>query len=323
MGLKETIKETKEKLEKAVEVETKADETALEALNKTVAEVIEEPKKDEKKPDEIAKEESKKEEVKAVEIKPEVEKTSADFAKERVAKKREKDQLAEKLAEANARIAALEASAKPVEARKETVVDPEPDKTINGLAWAEWKIRQQDKKIDNLSGWKAEQDTVKSREDLRTRAQREVEVFETQVRQSAPDYDDVKNYYGSMLATSIRIVNPKITQPQLIEAVNNRLLTRASELLAEGYENPIEAMYLEAKALGYQPKQTKETEKEEPKPDLDKVSNFRKRNAGIAGSSGSNGEGDVSAKVAATMTNAQFAKLKPDQKKRIFESLRG
>jgi hypothetical protein len=79
-------------------------------------------------------------------------------------------------------------------------------------------------------------------------------------------------------------------------------------------------MYLEAKQLGYKPRQA---EKEEPKPDMDKVSNLRKRNAGMAGSSGSSGDAQITPSVAAKMTNAEFAKLKPAEKKRIFESLRG
>jgi hypothetical protein len=81
---------------------------------------------------------------------------------------------------------------------------------------------------------------------------------------------------------------------------------------------------LEAKSLGYQPeaKSDAKEEKEQPKPDMDKVSKLRSRNAGMAGASGGGGESDVTAKVAAGMTNAEFAKLKPEQKKRLFASLR-
>lgn len=318
MGLKETIKETKDKLEEVIANETAENETALEALNKTVEDVVKDEPRVEDKPEDKPVEEPKVEDK--PEEKPE-EKTATGYSKDRQARK---DKVAADLASAHARIAALEASIKAVPAAPivEKRAEQEPDPATNAIGWLEWKMQKQAEQIENLSGWKAEQDTVQSRNNLKDRALKEVADFENQLRPHAPDYDDVKNYYGSMLATSIRIVNPKISQANLIEAVNNRLLTRASELLAEGYENPIAAMYDEAKALGYQPKQKAAEVKEEIKPDLDKVAKFRQRNAGMAGSSGSDGEADVTAKTAVGMTNAEFAKLKPEQKKRLFASLR-
>lgn len=313
MGLQDTVKELKEQVEAAASRVAEEEKTALAALDKVVEEVKEEPKTEEKK-------EEPKEEVKVEEKeeKPAEKKTDAEHAKERIAKK--KDRLADDLAAARERIAALEARQQPVEVKRESI-DQEPNKLENPVGWMDWKLREQQKQIENLSGWKAEQDTVKKRETIKDQAQREVASFEAQLLTIYPDYNDVKSYYANMLAASIKIVNPKITQSSLEEAVRNRLLTRAAEFQVEGYENPIEPMYLEAKALGYQPPK-KENTKEEVKPDLDKVSGYRKRNAGMAGASGSGGEADVTAKVAATMTNAEFAKLKPDQKKRLFASLR-
>ena len=313
MGLKETIKETKEKLDAAVEVETKAEETALEALNAVVEKTIEEPVKE--APKEEVKDETPKEEIKA----DDKEKTPSEHREERIAKKKEKDRLAEELAVARERIAALEANFKPEP--KTAPLDYEPDIQTQPLEWTAWKIRKQEEKIEKLSGWKAEQDVVKQREDLRMRAINEVAAYENQLRTTAPDYDAVKEHYSRVLAASIKIVNPNITNQQLAEAVNNRLLTRASELLNQGYENPIEAMYLEAKSLGFKPK---EEAVEEVKPDLDKVSSLRKRNAGMAAASGGgNADSHVSPSIAAKMTNAEFAKLKPEQKKRLFAQLAG
>ena len=313
MGLKETIKETKEKLELAVEEETKVEAEQVKEIEAKIEEVV---KSEEKK------EEPKKEEVKAEDIKEEVkepEKTNADFAKDRIAKKKEKDRIADELSEARARIAELE---KTVTAPKaEVVTDPEPDINAKPVEWVAWKQRQQDKSIDEFKTWKKEQEAVKSSEKLKNDARREVSVYEDQLRKSATDYDDVKNWYVHALATSIKIVNPKITNDRLIEAVDNRLLTRIAELQGEGYENPVEAMYVEVKNMGYQPKAA---EKEEKKiePDLDKVANFRKRNAGMAGAGGGGAESEITPTVATKMTNAEFAKLKPEQKKRLFASLR-
>lgn len=312
MGLKDTIKETKAKLNEVLEEEKELEQKSLEKINEVVKEVAEEPKKEQPEVEEVKIEEKK------VEEKP---KTDSEFAQERIAKKREKDRLADELTAAKERIAALEEGLK-----KSSISTPEvpkePDPSTHPLEWTAWKIAKQQEVIENLSGWKAEQDTLKKRETLEQQAKREVEGFESQIRGVHKDYDDVKDYYARMLMASIKIVNPKISQQNLIKTVENRLLTRASELLAEGYENPLEAMYLEAKQLGYQPR-AKQEDKEEVKPDLEKVAKYRSRNAGMAGSSGSGGEAEVTARVAVTMTNAEFAKLKPDQKKRLFESLRG
>lgn len=313
MGLKETIKETKEKLEEAVKVEEKGEEKALETFNAAIEKAVEEPKEEIK---EEVQAEAPKEEIKADDKKPE-EKTPSEHREERIAKKKEKDRLAEELAVARERIAALEANSKP----KADALENEPDIQTQPLEWTAWKIRKQEEKIEKLSGWKAEQDTVRQREDMRLRAINEVSAYENNLRVSAPDYDDVKDYYARVLATSIKIVNPNISNQQLAEAVNNRLLTRASELLNQGYENPIEAMYLEAKSLGYKPKE--EAKSDEVKPDLDKVASLRKRNAGMAGSAGGGNDTHVSPTTAAKMTNAEFAKLKPEQKKRLFAQLSG
>ena len=320
MGLKETIKETKEKLEEVVKEEKAEEKSALEALDKAVGEIKEEPKKEElkeeKKPD-VKTEEKPKEEPKV----EEKEKTPTDYAKERQARK---DTLAASLAAANARIAALEASAKPANQPK-PVADQEPNKQTNPVEWADWRVRQSEKKLAPEMEWIREQKVKTEKEDLFTRAKGEMAVFEDQLRSSNPDYNEVKDWYGSMLATSIKIVNPDITQSELVKVVDSRLLSMAAKNMSEGYENPVEPIYLAAKKLGWQPRQKEQPkeEKEEIQPDMDKVAQLRKRNAGMAGSGGSGGDGEVTAKVAVTMTNREFAKLKPEQKKKLFASLRG
>ena len=231
--------------------------------------------------------------------------------------------MAADLAAANARIAALEASAKPADQPK-PVVDHEPNKQTNPVEWADWRVRQSEKKFAPQMEWIEEQKKSKAKEDLFSRAKGEMAVFEDSLRQSNPDYNEVKDWYGSMLATSIKFVNPDISQSELVMAVDSRLLSMAAKNMSEGYENPVEPIYLAAKKLGWQPRQKEEPkqEKEEISPDMDKVAQLRKRNAGMAGSGGSGGEGEVTARVAVTMTNREFAKLKPEQKKRLFASLR-
>jgi hypothetical protein len=320
MGLKEVKKELEEQIEKAVERETAEEKTALEEISKKVEAASEEPKKEEPvKEIEIKEEEKPKEEPK-VEEKKEEPKTPTDYSKERQARK---DRLATDLAAANARIAALEASVKPVEQPKQ-IIDQEPNKQTNPVEWADWRVRQVEKTLKPIADWKAEQEVKSDYRSKRERALQEVAVFENELIQSKPDYNDVKQFLVNFEAMKIKSDNPDITNEALLEAVTDKMLNKAAYYYKKGYENPVEPMYDDAKKWGYQPK-AKEEVKEEKKiePDLEKVSQFRKRNAGMAGSDGSGGEADVTAKSAVTMTNAEFAKLKPEQKKRLFASLRG
>ena len=304
MGLKEVMEDTRKQLEEAEKLES----AAVEVEEKPIEEPkVEDPAPEEKPAEEPAKEEPKPEEPV---------KTASDYARER-RENRAAAKLAEELAAANARIAEL---TRPREAV--TPVNLEPDRAENPQEWTEWKIKQQDAIIRDLSS-RTEQ-TTREEQSRRIRAQAEQEVvgYENQVRAQNPDYDAAKSYYANMLAASIKIINPKVTNNQLVQAVNDKLMLRASELLNEGHENPIAAMYEEVKALGFQPPKAQEpsTEKE-IKPDLAKVAANRARNAGTAAAQGDGGRGDLTPKVAATLTNKEFAKLKPEEKARIFQQL--
>ena len=263
--------------------------------------------KEETKPEEPVKEEPKVEEQV---------KTASDYARER-RENRAAAKLAEELAAANARIAEL------TRPREQAItVDSEPDRNENPQEWTEWKIRKQDAQLRELSGRTEQITREEQTRRIRSQAEQEVIGYENQVRATNPDYDAAKSYYANMLAASIKIINPKVTNTQLVQAVNDKLMLRASELLNEGHENPIAAMYEEVKQLGFQPpKPQSETTEKEIKPDLAKVAANRSRNAGTAAAQGDGGRGELTPKVAATLTNKEFAKLKPEEKKRLFQQL--
>ena len=308
MGLKEVMEETRKQLEEAEKVEAQEVETEEKAVEEA-------PKVEETAPEEKTAEPEPKEEPKLEEAPV---KTPADYARER-RENRAAAKLAEELAAANARIAEL------TRPREQVIAaDVEPDRNENPQEWAEWKIRKQDQQLRELSS-KTEQITREEQtRRIRTQAEQEVIGYENQVRAQYPDYDAAKSYYANMLAASIKIINPKVTNTQLVQAVNDKLMLRASELLNEGYENPIAAMYEEVKALGFQPPKAQETPVEkEIKPDLAKVAANRARNAGTAGAQGDSGRAELTPRVAVTMTNREFAKLKPEEKKRMFQQLQG
>ena len=305
MGLKEVMEETRKQLEEAEKVDAVEVEEVVEPKEEPK---LEEPKVEEKSAEEPVKEEPKVEE-------PKLEKTASDYARER-RENRAAAKLAEELAAANARIAEL------TRPREVVAADVEPDRTENPQEWTEWKIRKQDAIIRELSSKTEAVSREEQTRRIRSQAEQEVIGYESQVRASNPDYDAAKSYYANMLAASIKIINPKVTNAQLVQAVNDKLMLRASELLNEGHENPIAAMYEEVKQLGFQPPKTQEKAVEkEIKPDLAKVAANRARNAGTAAAQGDGGRGELTPKVAATLTNKEFARLKPEQKQRLFQQL--
>ena len=306
MGLKEVMEETRKQLEEAEKVDAVEVEEVVEPKEEPK---LEEPKVEEKSAEEPVKEEPKVEE-------PKLEKTASDYARER-RENRAAAKLAEELAAANARIAEL------TRPREVVAADVEPDRTENPQEWTEWKIRKQDAIIRELSNKTEAVSREEQTRRIRSQAEQEVIGYESQVRASNPDYDAAKSYYANMLAASIKIINPKVTNAQLVQAVNDKLMLRASELLNEGHENPIAAMYEEVKQLGFQPPKTQEKAVEkEIKPDLAKVAANRARNAGTAAAQGDGGRGELTPKVAATLTNKEFARLKPEEKQRLFQQLK-
>lgn len=323
MSLKEQVESMKSKLEEAKKSdaeETKKEDAALDKA-------LEEPALEEKKDAEKA-EDDKKVDADAVgedagkEEKPTAdaakEKTAADHAKERREKKKREDILASELATANARIAELQ---KPREEAK-AASDPEPDKAEDPQAWNEWKIRHQDKELADLKGWAQEERTAAQSKNLREAAINQLNGFEAEVARANPDYGQAKSYYATMLATSMKMLSPNMTNQQLSVAVENAMIQRAGHYMREGHENPVDAMYQEAKAWGFQPKASEEAADKEIKPDLSKIAANKARNSGMAGANGRGGSAEITPKAAATMTNAEFARLKPDEKKKIFDRLR-
>lgn len=311
MGLKEVAEELKSKISEAEKIEEK--------------EIVE----DKPQPEGVVKEDEPevKEEVKAEEKKqPDPpKKTPEEYAEERRATKAAA-KLAEELATANARIASLEAAHQP-DAKQN---DQEPSKSDDPQAWNEWKLRQADikqaradEKLAKVESWTAEQEKQRSAEILRTAALSEIQGYEAEVRQSAEDYDDVKKYYANMLAASIKIVNPKITNERLQKVVEERMISRAAELYNDGHVNPIAAMYQEAKSLGYQGSRASSDEgkeEKEIKPDLSKVAANRARNAGTAAAQGKGERGEITKAVAASMTNDEFRRLPVAERKRLMAS---
>ena len=314
MGLKEEAEELRKQIAIAQEKEGELIENKEEKEEKKEESV--EQKQEEEKKEEVK--EETKEEVKEEEKQA---KTNADYARER-RERVENKKLQEQLAEANARLAALESAQKKPETQD---ADAEPDKESDPLGWADWRVRQAEKKasevektVQSLKEKNEKEEKIKQREVMYSQAQKELIGYEESFKKSSPDFDDVKNYYIGMMAMGIKTLNPSISNEDLGKAVTSQIMMRASNYLNQGWENPVEAIYQEAKAMGYTPKQAEEEKKT---PDLARVAKNMERNAGMAGAGAGSGKGELTKRYAATeLTASEWAKLPKSERERILRS---
>lgn len=318
MGLKEVMDETKKQLEEAERAAKEAEEQQQKE-NAEEKKNIEEAKaevKEEKK--EEVKEEKQEEKTEEVRAESKI-KTNADYARERKARQIEAERLRAELEAANAKIAEL---SKP---KEEVKADAEPNKEEDPVSWADWRARQAEKKAEeaNEKATRAAEKLEKEErrrqaEAVVTQAQNELIELENQFKQDHPDFDDVKKYYVNTLAFSLKNLNPKMTNDALAKAVTNQILMTASQYYNEGYENPVAVIYENVKAMGYQPPK-EEKEAEEKKPDLARVAKNKERNAGMAGSAGGAGKGEMTKQYAATeLTAAEWARLPIAERERLM-----
>lgn len=284
MGLNETMKELKEKIAEAEEKEKEqpAVEENLEA---------EVPAEDEENPEA---EDVKEEEVKEEE-KPEEELSASDHRKRRRENKlqRDKEALENKVRELEERLLASKDT-------KETADKPE----VQTIELPEEVI-----------------ELTEERKYLK--AGQEFTQMEQDFKKSAPeDFDDVSLQYKAALYHGNRARHPRLSHDQLLEMTNKELLQRAGAYLRDGYD-PIEELYQDAKAMGFKrmPKQEAEQaveEKEDIKPDMNKVAANRARNAGMAAAKGNAGNPRLTRETAAAMSVAEWSKLPKAEKDRLL-----
>jgi hypothetical protein len=157
------------------------------------------------------------------------------------------------------------------------------------------------------------------------KAEKEFQILENQFKSREPNYEAVSAEYAMALAQSIRIQNPRLSPLEIAERTKKQILIKAGNYMKDGFD-PIEELYHEAKDLGFtgqtfrkreEPKQEQETE-EEPKPDMKKVAENRKKSTGMSASNGRS-EANMTKQYAATeLTAEQWAKLPIAEKQRLM-----
>lgn len=313
MSLLEALKDQEKALEEAMAKEAEGGEE--QPVEEKPAEEAKPEAKEEKAEDKPA-EEAKTEEAKPVEERV---KSPAEI---RLDKKKREQVLADtvavrdaELARANAMIAELQKGKSQGEDK-----DPEPSKEEDPTAHLAWENRQIRQELAEVKKETKAIKQEKATENLKSEALSEIEGYEAQVRSKHPDYNEAKSYFATMLATAARMQNPDLTDAQLSKVVEQQLFNRAAKYQRDGYENPIEPMYEEAKKWGFKPQKTTEVEEKTLKPDPKRVAANRERNAGTAGASGGSGQGEITLNyLAKEMTVAEIAKLPKGQIERILK----
>ena len=236
-------------------------------------------------------------------------------------KRRERQDLERQLRETQAEIERLKtaqsqpAAQTPVQADD----DPMPDRATNYGAYLEWENRQVKKELSAIKEQviPAVQQTQQDR--MIQAAKMEMESIESSYKANAPDYDQAKSYIKDKMASGIRLLQPGMTDAQVNHLVDQRLLGMASEW-ARGGLNPAEELHYLAEDQGFAPSQTKDDAKKDLKPDLSKVAENRKRNAGTAGASGAGRRVESPQEVATDVV--KFARLKPAERVKALENLK-
>lgn len=205
------------------------------------------------------------------------------------------------------------------EARKREAVERElaelkkpkiPAKEDDYEAHIEAELGMTKAEIADLKEWKEKQEAERRDNEVRKGAFEELHGYESEASQAFPDYNDASTHVKSMIATSIKVLNPSISNKELAEQTINKYAQYAALALNEG-KHPGQAIYEMAGQMGYAKKsESPMVSTERPKitkPALATIAENKKKSTGMHGGTG--GKMGVSNSDLASMTNAERMKL--------------
>lgn len=182
------------------------------------------------------------------------------------------------------------------------------DENYEGFIESEIGITKQE--IAELKAWREEQEAKRRDEEDRNSAFRELQGYEQEAANAFPDYAEAANYAKSMIAASIKLLNPSISNQELAEQTLNKYAMHAAIAL-NNKKHPGQAIYESAAAWGY-----KKAEPEKPKITIETKTPLatlaanKKKSTGMSGSGGS-GKSEIGNDELMKMSNAERMKLTP------------
>jgi len=314
MGFSEEIEELEKQVAAATAAEAEPEpepDTEVEPVVDTVAEPDEPEATDEEAEeaavvDEAVVDENPKEEI--------PDNAFARMRRENAALKR---QAAEAQAQAQAYTQAQAQAYNQQFQRTEQVATTEPDQQKDFGNWLVWNNKEVQRELAELRSWHDNAQKKANEQNVWDSAVQKFSSLEAEFKTTVDDYDEVSEFMKNKFIEGVRIDNPFLSQEELSAKVREKVLTRSIQYHQDGL-NPVEEIYHSAKEhYGYVAKVEAAADDQRLRPDLNKVSANRKRNAGTAGAAGRGAIPELTREAASKMPVWEFALLSPEEKKRL------
>lgn len=190
---------------------------------------------------------------------------------------------------------------------------PKISKEENYEGYVDNEISATKQELAELKAWKQEQEQQRNMEAQREGAFRELRGYETEASEAFPDFQDASNYAKSMIAASIKLLEPGLSQDELAQRTIYKYAEHAA-LALNSKKHPGQAIYEMAHQWGYKkqeaaPEQDVTRTNERPKiVPMSKLAENKKKSSGMSGTGG-NGKAFVNMDAVSSMTNAERMKL--------------
>ncbi len=195
---------------------------------------------------------------------------------------------------------------------------PKIAKEENYEGYIESEIGATKAELQELKAWKQQQDQERQDKEMRDSAFRELGGYETEAAQAFDDYNAASGYAKQMIAVSLKVANPDLTQQELAEKTANKYAEYAARAL-NAKKHPGQAIYEMAHEWGYKKAEEKpqiiET-KQDNRPTITKIGENKKKSSGMS-SAGGNGKAFMTNDALMSMTNAERMKLTPSDWARL------
>lgn len=202
----------------------------------------------------------------------------------------------------------------------EDLKKPKVAKEENYEGYIEGEIGVTKQEIAELKQWKKEQEQAKQEEQEREGAFRELRTYESEAANAFPDFPDASNYAKSMIAASIKLLEPTIQPEELAQKTLYKYAEHAA-LALNSKKHPGQAIYEMAHTWGYKKKEAESERpqievKQDNKATLATLEKNKKKSTGMS-NNGGNGKAFMTNDELTKMTNAERMKLTPSDWERL------
>lgn len=218
-------------------------------------------------------------------------------------------------AEAKRKLAEREAEIEALRNPKKTL----PAKEENYEAHVEGRLETSEERLARLEAAEAERQKEQREQQTVVGALTELKQYESAYAQAAPDYQEASNHLKSMIATSIKLLEPNLSPEELAKRTIKTFLERAGTALNSGV-NPAQSIYNQALQVGYRRQEKKEETASKERGNFEKVAENKKKSPGMIGT-GSGSKPATTLEAMDKMSNREleeFSRLNPEETERLM-----